>query len=229
MNSDSQPWSLVLSGSLQDLYARLVDFLPSLIVAILVLVFGWAVAILLGRLVGKILQLVHIDELADRLGFAELSSRVGRKLTVSGFGNWLIKWFFLIATFVAAADILGLHQVGEFLFGSVLPYFANVVVAVAIMVIGILAANFLYGVVHHSLKASGLGTFETVAALTRWAVLIFAFLAALSQLKVATSFLEDLFQGVVALLAIAGGIAFGLGGKDHARAFLDHLSRDLKK
>jgi len=219
----------VLSASLSSLYDRLVTFLPVLLLAVLVLVFGWAFAILLGRLVGRILRVIRIDELADRLGLERLSERVGRKLTVSGFGNWIVKWFFLVAVFVAAADILGLEQVGEFLFGSVLPYIANVVVAVAILVIGVVAADFLQGLVKHTLQASKLGSFDMVVTITRWAVLIFAFLAALSQLRVASDFIQDLFRAVVAMLAIAGGIAFGLGGKDHAKAVLDHISKDLRK
>lgn len=218
-----------VSSSLSGLYDQLVSFLPALVAAILVLIFGWAVAILLGRVVGTILKAIKIDEAADKLGLEHMSQRVGRKLSVSGFGNWLIKWFFMVATFIAAADILGLHQVGEFLFDSVLPYFGSVVVAGAIMVIGIVSANFLSGILTHSLKASGLGSFESVGSLARWAILIFAFLAALSQLGVATSFIQDLFRALVAMLAVAGGIAFGLGGRDHAKHALDSLTRDLKK
>jgi len=217
----------VVTTSFSSLYDQVVHFFPILIVAILVLVFGWAIAILLGRLVGKALAMIKVDDLADKLGLGQLSERVGRKLSISGFGNWLIKWFFIVAVFIAATDILGLHQVSEFLFQDVVPYFANVVVAAAVLVIGIIAANFISGVVSHSLKASHLGNFEAVASLVRWAVLIFALLAALSQLRVATSFINDLFRAIVAMLAIAGGIAFGLGGKDHARQALDHITKKL--
>jgi hypothetical protein len=97
------------------------------------------------------------------------------------------------------------------------------------MVIGVVAANFLAGIVQHSLKASELGSFEFLVELTRWAVMIFAFLAALSQLDVASDFMKDLFRGIVAMLAIAGGLSFGLGGREHAKAFLDHLSKEIKK
>jgi len=229
MNADTYTWGSVITGSMQDLYARVIDVLPTLIAAVLVLIFGWAVAILLGNLVGKILTLVKIDELAQYLGLQKLSERVGKKLSISGFGNWLVKWFFMITAFVAAADILGLSQVSEFLFSSVLPYFGNVIVAVAIMVIGTVAANFLQSIVQHSLKASGLGSFEFLAELTRWAIIIFAFLAALSQLDIASDFMKDLFRGIVAMLAIAGGLAFGIGGKEHAKSFLDHMSKEVKK
>jgi len=64
--------------------------------------------------------------------------------------------------------------------------------------------------------------------LTKWLILIFTVIAALSQLQIATSFLQDLFRAVVAMFAIAGGLAFGLGGKDHAKKWLDAIEDSLK-
>ena len=117
----------------------------------------------------------------------------------------------------------------KFLYGDVIPYFGSVIVAVAVMLIGMVAANFLQGVVRHSLAAGGLHTSDTLALITKWAILIFAFLAALAELHVASAFVTDLFRAVVAMLAIAGGVAFGLGGKEHAKKVLDHLEKDMSK
>lgn len=221
------PTGEVIAVSLQGLYDRVVGFVPVLIVAIVVLILGWLVGIGLGNLVQKILDAVKLDNLANSLGLDRLSARVGRKLSISVFGNWLVKWFFIVATFVAAADILGLSQVSTFLYGEVIPYFGNVIVAVAILLIGMVAANFLQGIVRHSLHASGLHTSDTLALVTKWAVLVFAFLASLSELGVASGFVQDLFRAFVAMLAVAGGVAFGLGGRDHARKVLDSIEKDL--
>lgn len=221
------PTPEIVAISLQGLYDRLAMFVPSFIVAIIVLILGWMIGSALGGLVQKILETVKIDSLANTVGLDKLSERTGKKLSISAFGNWLIKWFFIIATFVAAADILGLSQVGAFLYGEVIPYFGNVIVAVAIMLVGMVAANFLHGLVRHALQAGGLRTSDTLALITKWAVLIFAFLAALAELRVADAFVKDLFRAFVAMLAIAGGIAFGLGGRDHAKKVLDAIEDDV--
>lgn len=221
------PTGEVIATSLQSLYDRIADLVPVLAVAIIVLILGWIVGTGLGNLIEKILEAVKVDSLANSLGLDRLSARTGKKLSVAVFGNWLVKWFFIIATFVAAADILGLSQVSSFLYGDVIPYFGNVIVAVAIMLIGMVAARFLEGIVRHSLRAGGLHTSDTLALITKWAVLIFAFLAALSELRVATSFIQTLFTAFVAMLAIAGGLAFGLGGRDHAKKVLDAIEDDL--
>lgn len=221
------PTGEVIAVSLQGLYDRVVGFVPVLVVSIIVLILGWIVGIGLGNLVQKLLEIIKIDSLANSIGLDRLSGRVGRKLSVAVFGNWLVKWFFIIATFVAAADILGLQQVSSFLYGEVIPYFGNVIVAVAILLIGMVAATFLEGVVRHSLRAGGLHTSDTLALITKWAVLIFAFLAALSELRVASEFVQTLFTAFVAMLAIAGGLAFGLGGKEQARKVLDAIEKDV--
>lgn len=217
----------VIATSLTGLYNRIVDFSLPLIVAIVVLILGWLIGGGLGSLVQKILEMIKIDSFANSLGMDKLSARVGKRLSVAAFGNWLVKWFFIIATFVAAAEILGLDQVSTFLYVQVIPYFGSVIVATAILLIGMVAANFLQGVVRHSLQAGGLRTSDTLALITKWAVLIFAFLAALSELEVASDFIKLLFQAVLAMIAIAGGLAFGLGGKEHAKKFLDSVEKDM--
>lgn len=221
------PTGEVLATSLQGLYDKIAGFVPVLVVALVVLILGWLVGMGLGNLVQKVLEALKVDSLAASLGLDKLSARVGRKLSIASFGNWLVKWFFIIATFVAAADILGLGQVSTFLYGQVIPYFGNVIVAVAIMLIGMIAAKFLQGVVRHSLSAGGLRTSDSLALITKWAILVFAFLAALAELRVAETFVQDLFRAFVAMVAISGGIAFGLGGRDHARKALDVIEKDV--
>jgi hypothetical protein len=79
-----------------------------------------------------------------------------------------------------------------------------------------------------TVKASGLHKGESLGTITRWAILVFTAIAALSQLQIATAFLQDLFRAIVAMLAIAGGLAFGLGGKDSAKKVLDNIENGLK-
>lgn len=216
-------------GSLSDLYNKLITFLPNLLAAIVVLMLGWLLGIFLGKLVSKVLNAIKIDNLANQLGMQHLSQKVNRPLSISIFGGWLIKWFFFIGSLIAAADILNLNEVTTFLYQDVLGYAGHVVVAMAILLLGILAANFLSGIVSTSVKASGLHAASALGAITRWAVLIFSVIASLAQLQIATAFLQDLFRAVVAMLAIAGGIAFGMGGKDSAQRLLNEIESNLTK
>jgi hypothetical protein len=121
-----------------------------------------------------------------------------------------------------------LQDVSTFLYQDVLNYAGHVVVAMAVLLLGILAADFFAKLVVATVKASGLHSGESLGTLTKWAILVFTVIAALSQLQIATAFLQDLFRAIVAMLAIAGGLAFGLGGKDHAKKVLDGIENGLK-
>ncbi len=215
-------------NSLQGLYDKTLSFLPNLLAAIIVLIVGWLVAIFLSKAIQKALEMIKVDHLANQLGLNNLSEKVGKKLSLAVFGGWLIKWFFFLGTFIAAADILQLQGVSSFLYEKVLWYAGNAVVAMAILLLGILAADFFGGIITGVVKASGLHSGESLGAITKWAIVAFTVIATLTQLQIAEAFLQDLFRAVVAMLAIAGGLAFGLGGKDHAKEVLDNIQSKLK-
>lgn len=216
-------------NSLTDLYERIVWVLPNVLAVIIVLILGWLIGSILSSLVHKILSSLKVDNLANQLGLGQLSEKTGKKLSLASFGAWVIKWFFFIGSFIAAAEILGLNQVSNFLYEGVLTYAGQVVVAMAILLLGVLAANFFSGIVSSSVKASGLHNSEALGAITRWAIVAFTVIASLSQLQIAADFLHDLFRAIVAMLAIAGGIAFGLGGRDHAKKVLDEVESNLTR
>lgn len=218
-----------IMGSLQQLYEKVLLYMPNFLAAVIVLILGWIIGSALGGLVKKLLEVVKIDHLANQLGMDKLSEKTGRSLSIARFGEWLIKWFFFLGTLIAAADILGLEEVTAFLYGDVLPYAGHVIVAMAILLLGIVAANFFGQLVTAAVRASGMVSSAALGSLTRWAIIAFAVIAALSKLQLATEFLQDLFRAIVAMLAIAGGLAFGLGGKDHARKILDEVENGLRK
>src|SRR6185436_16989672 len=124
-------YSTAVSASLQDLYARLINFLPNFLVVVIILIVGWVVAVFVAKLIKQVLNTLKLDELGDKLGLDEMSARTGMKLTVSGTIAWLVKWFLLLAVFLSVADILSLNQVSAF-FYQVLLYVPNVIAAAAI-------------------------------------------------------------------------------------------------
>ena len=224
-----ESYQSVTLDALQNLYDKFISWAPNLLAAVVVLILGWLLAMFLSKLVLKVLEAVKIDSLANQLGLESLAERAGRKLSLAGLGAWIVKWFFFLGSFVAAAEILGLSQVSNFLYDDVLRYAGNVVVAAAIFLLGLLAANFFSGLVESVVKASQLHAGGAMTAVTKWAIIVFTVIAVLSQLGIASDFLHDLFRAVVAMLAIAGGLAFGLGGQGAAKRWLDHLEEDLTR
>jgi hypothetical protein len=200
---------------LENLYNGFIDFLPEFVVAVIVLVVGWIVASFIARVIKSVLISAKFDEFGDRLGLVEVSNRTGIKMSVAGTIAWLVKWFLLIALFLGAADILGLDQISNFL-RDVLGSIPNVV------------AGFLSRVVRGAVQAAGLASADLLAAVTQWSIGVFTVLGALEQLGIADDLVKTLYTGFIYMVAIAGGLAFGLGGREHATRVLNKIERDIK-
>jgi hypothetical protein len=225
----TQEWSDILLTSLQSLWLGVADFLPRLILAVIVFIIGWIIAITLGRLTGQIIGFFKIDKVLQKTGIEEPLARGGLRLNSGAFVGGLVKWFFLIAFLVASIDILGLNQVNVFLRDTVLLYLPNVIVAVLILMAAAFLADVLQRVVVSSAKAARVTSASFLGGMVKWAIWIFAILAALYQLGIAGPFVQTLFTGFIAMLAIAGGLAFGLGGKESASKLLGKLRRDFSE
>jgi len=154
--------------------------------------------------------------------------RAGLRLNSGKFVGKLVYWFFVVVFLLAATDILRFYSLSNFL-REVLLYVPNVFVAVLIMLSAVVIGNFLRHLVQASVKASRLHAAGFLGALTWWSVVVFGFFAALSQLGVAVGLINSLVTGFVAMLALAGGIAFGLGGKEYAAHLLGKLRDRVEK
>lgn len=220
-------WADAVVTSLSDMWFQFVTFVPSLIAALVVFFLGWAISVAIGRLIEKILVVLRVNVAFDSLkGLKQAIERGGLEFNIAKLVGEIFKWFLLIVTLLATTDILGLQEVSQFL-TTVLLYIPNVVVAALILVIAVLMANFVYRTVQASVDAAGFSSSGAIAAVSKWAIIVFALFAALLQLKVATQLLQTFLTAFFAMVAIAGGLAFGLGGKDLAAKWLRKAEEDL--
>ena len=217
----------VLARSFGDLWSGVIGFLPELIIAIIIFIIGWIVGALLGRVVDQIVKAVKLDTALRSAGLEGVMSRAGFSLNSGRFIGGLVKWFIIVVFLVAALDVLGLSEVNNFLRDVVLLYLPRVFVAVLIMLVAVVIADVAQKLVVGSAKAANAMNAQFLGTLTRWAIWIFAALAALFQLGIASTFLQTLFTGVIVALALAFGLSFGLGGQAAAAEFIDKFKRDI--
>jgi len=222
-------WNEALITSFQNMWAKVIAFLPELVGALVVLIIGLIIASAFGGLARRLMSYTPIDKLSERLGIAGKLRATGFKFTFSGLVGWLVKWFIIVVVLVAVADTLGLTKVSEFL-GEVFLYIPNIIVAVIILGVGLVIGGVIHEVVEKSVKASrtlASASAGLLASVSKWAIIIFAVMAALTQLGVTPRLIEILLAGLVAMVALAGGLAFGLGGKEKASKWLDKLEREV--
>jgi len=222
-----QDWGLVTLQALQNLWQGFLNFIPALIGAIIVFIIGWFVAIGIGRLIAEILTKIKFNQLFEKAGWKGALEKAELKVNPAEFIGAICKWILVIVFLLVAVEILGFVEFASFL-RSILAYLPNVVVAVLILVVTVILVDIVEKIVRTAVEGIKVGYGHLASAIIKWSIWIFAILAILHQLGVARPFMETLFTGIVAMLVLAIGISFGLGGKEVAADILQNLRKKLQ-
>lgn len=201
----------------------IVAFVPKFILGLIILLVGIIIASILKQVVLELFKALKIEAFLKKYGVPEAKD----EFSWSGILAEIVRWFVIIVFLLPTADIWGLPRV-DVVLSQVLLYLPNVFVAVIIILVGFVVARLAHDVILASTKGLSTETARTVASISRWAITIFVILAALSQLGVASDLIRILFTGFVAMLAIAGGIAFGLGGQTSAKDIVEGIRNKLR-
>lgn len=222
-----QTWAQVFTQSLQDVGSGFLAFIPNVFAALVIFIFGWVIGAVLGRVVSQIIKSIKVDNALRGIGVEDVLNRAGFALDSGRFLGGLIKWFVIIVFLVASLEVLELTQVTLFLQEVVLLYLPNVIAAVLILLIAAVIAEVVQNVVVGSAKAAELGSAHFLGSVAKWSIWIFALLAALSQLNVASALVQTLFTGIVVAFSLAIGLSFGLGGQDAAKSYIDKVKKEV--
>jgi hypothetical protein len=201
---------LSLSNALNSFLAAI----PLVIGALLIIVIGWIIAGVAARLVTEVLRRVGADRLFAEHGGQVYGSR-SRDFKPSIVAGELVKWLVRLVFLVAAANVLGLTQVSELL-NDVLLWIPNLIVAAIILLVAPLLARFVRSAIEVGAGEMGFTNAALLGRIAEIAIIAFAVIIAINQIGIAANLVNTLFIGVVAALALAFGLAFGLGGRDVA-------------
>lgn len=208
-------WGQALLVSLTGALAIFLAAIPRILGFLAIVIIGWIVASALAGAVAALLRAIRFDDLARRSGFSDFVQRMGVQTDSSGVIALIAKWFVRLIVLVVAFDALGLPAVSQVL-EQLLLWLPNLVVALVVLVIGGLAAGALARFVRGATAQAGFGNADVLATIARAAVWAFAIVVAINQLGIATTLVNALFIAVVGAVALALGLAFGLGGRETA-------------
>lgn len=214
-----------IEQSMATLWLDVMQFLPQLFVALLILILGWLIGGILGGVVRKLFTRLHLDDALDKAGVDELSKRAGYNFKPAKFAGDLVKWFVILAFTVVAFDVLQLQEVTTFMREVVLGYLPQVFAAVLILFAGVIVAGIARTAAMGIVRSSNGKHPELFGKLAYYLVLAFALMAVLNQLQIADELVQTLFMGVVFALSLGAGLAFGLGGKDAAGRYIDGITK----
>ncbi len=195
-------------------------FVPLLLGFLLILLVGYIIAKVVSKAVTFLLRKIGFDNLANRIGLARLEQNMGVRLDPAGVLGTIVFWFIFLVFLVPATNALGLTAVSGIL-NTLIAYIPNVFVAILVLFLGTLAATFVADIVRGATATANIGNPTLFANIARYAIIGFAALIALEQLQIAPALLNILFTAIVGAAALAFALAFGLGGQDTARKWLN--------
>jgi small-conductance mechanosensitive channel len=206
--------------SLAAAMALFFSAIPKVIGFVLILVAGWFIASLIEKGLAALLRTIRFNHFAERAGLADFVTKMGMNTDAAGMIGLVVKWFVRLIALVVAFDALGLPAVSDVL-RQLLLWLPNVIVALVVLVIGGLAARALSNVVRGAASEAGLTNANFLAKAATVVVWAFAIVVAVNQLGIATELVNTLFMAIVGALALALGLAFGLGGRETAAEILN--------
>jgi small-conductance mechanosensitive channel len=199
---------------LQDALSLILSYIPQLIGAIVILIVGYIIAKVLQAVVGRVLEAIGFDRWMERGGIKQFFDRAETNQTPHSILGQLVFWFVFIIAITMAADALGIPQVSAVL-AQLIAYIPNIIAAILILILAALLANFLAGIVR---GATGSGILGSIA---RYAIIVYAVFAALTQLGIAVQLTANTFLILLGAVALAAALAFGIGGREVARDILE--------
>lgn len=219
-----EQWTEATTSAVRESLVNIISFLPNVIAALVVLLIGVIIAWAVKTVIVRGLSFIKLKKYTDAVGLGNIFTE---KVEVTELLGDLAKWTVIIVFLVPALEILDLTQVNDLLKG-ILAYVPNVVVAVVVLFVGAVVADLVSRVVKSTAATVGTRTADALADVARWSIIVFAVLVALVQLQIAVTLIQTLWTGIVALFAIAGGVAFGLGGKDAAAETIARVRKNFK-
>lgn len=217
-------WQDLFTEPVREMWTKILSFLPSLLVALVILFIGLLVARLIRTVVERVLRMARFDTLTERAGINQALQHGQISASPSGIVGKLFYWIVALLALVMAIDALGLTVATELL-NRLLFYIPNVIAAVFILALG-----FFFGGLVRGFVATLAGGFEavnpqTIGKIAQAAVIIFAVAASLEQLQIATTIITNAFTLLFGALALGLALAFGLGCKDMVKGWVEGLVR----
>jgi hypothetical protein len=223
-----QDWGLATTQALQGAWQGFLNFIPDLIAAIIVFVIGWFVACGIGKLISELLVRLKFNRIFERGGWKDALEKAEFKVNPSEFIGAICKWILVVVFLMIAADILKWTGF-VLLLQKIISWLPNLVIAIAIFIVAIVVADILEKIIKAAVKKIGVSYVNFLGAAARWGIYIFAGLIILRQLGVTPTIIDTFVIGLVGMVALALGLAFGLGGKDAAAKLIQEAKQKISE
>ena len=197
-----------ITNALYAQAALLLTVIPAILKAFIIILIGYILAKLVRRLLRRVLLAVGVDKLADRLMSIEMFRSSSWNLVPSSLIPSAVYYFILIIFVMAAVEAMGLRIISDLL-NDLITYIPNGVTALLVLIIGIVIADAVKKLIYETCRSLGITSGNLIANVVFYFILLNIVLIALRQAQLQTRFME---QNITVILAgVAGAFAIGYG------------------
>jgi hypothetical protein len=221
-------WQVVLLEPVRAVLSQIGQFLVSILLVLVILIFGWIIALIIKGIVIKVLRAVKLDVLSDRIELDALLEKGGITLSLSEIIGGICYWLVLLVTFMVAINAVGLTIAADLL-NKVVLYIPNIIAAIFILIVGMFVATLLRNIVTTAANNAGIAQGKVLSKIVEVIVLVFAVLVALEQLNIGIRITELTVGIILGSIGLGCALAFGLGCKDIAGRYINETIEKLKK
>ena len=193
--------------------------------AILLFIFGWFFAKLLKSAIIELFDKVQIDKALQKAGVDDALHQAGFKLRIGSFIGSILKWFVVLLFLKLSMNVMSITALDEF-FGQIIGYVPDLFIGIVILMATSILSRFAKILVEGSSKGLEVRDSKILGNISYIAVWIFGISAAASNLGINAGLISWFLIGIIAMVSLAGGLAFGIGGQDFAKRMLERFERN---
>lgn len=215
-----------LENTFRDIINSIIEEIPFIAISLIVLIVGFIVAVIIKKVIGRVLKGIKFNEVLDKVGIGEIFDKIG----VKDVGQLLAKltfWILLLFIFKTAAGLMGVQDITDIV-DKIIAFLPKLLIASIIMLVGFMVADMVRTIVFNALDNLGLDYAKGLAGIIFGFIFIVILTVALSQLEIQTELLNASVKIILGSLGLGLAICLGLGLKKMAGQIVAGVyARDL--
>jgi hypothetical protein len=221
-------WRVTISDSFNKFLGKVITFLPNLLAMITILIIGFLIAWIVKKLIFRFLKAIQFDKVSERWGLVEVLSKGGLTYSPASLLSRFFYWIIVLITLIMGINALDVPATQNFI-AQFFNYLPHLFAAIFILIVGYLIAIFLGQAALIAAVNAQMESAKLLSRSVRWFIVILSLTMALYHLGIAEKVIIAAFSIVFGGIVLALAIAFGWGGRDFAKDFLERLYRKKEK
>jgi len=218
-------YDTLILDPLKEMMVQVMSFIPTLLIALGILIIGWVVARFTRTFFLNILNTIGFDKVSTKMGLSRILRIGGIKQKPSELFSCIVYSVLMVMVLIMTVKSLGLTMVSVLL-DKVLAYIPHVISGAIVLIIGMLLAKAVSSLVYITARNTDMPIPEALSQLTKYAIVTYVTIIYLREIGFVSLFVGTHYTIFIMGLVFATSLAFGLAGKDVATKYLEVLKKD---